>query len=51
MYLQIGNPLREYEIDLNSRTDFLWSHGLISDATYDQLTRVCNYSQIDHVTI
>ncbi|KAK3036174.1 hypothetical protein RJ639_029911 [Escallonia herrerae] len=24
----------------------MWSHGLISDATYDIFTSVCNYSQI-----
>ncbi|XP_047308567.1 serine carboxypeptidase-like 45 [Impatiens glandulifera] len=44
--IAIGNPLLEFDIDLNSRAEFFWSHGLISDSTYDQFTRVCNYSQI-----
>ncbi|KAK4412820.1 Serine carboxypeptidase-like 45 [Sesamum alatum] len=44
--IAIGNPLLEFDTDFNSRAEFLWSHGLISDATYDQFTSVCNYSQI-----
>ncbi|KAL2501953.1 Serine carboxypeptidase-like 45 [Forsythia ovata] len=43
--IAIGNPLLEFNTDFNSRAEFLWSHGLISDATYDQFTKVCNYSQ------
>ncbi|WVZ04602.1 hypothetical protein V8G54_017948 [Vigna mungo] len=42
----IGNPLMEFDTDLNSKAEFLWSHGLISDSTYDLFTRVCNYSTI-----
>lgn len=45
-WVQIGNPLLEFNTDFNSRAEFLWSHGLISDSTYDIFTRVCNYSQI-----
>ncbi|KAK6232013.1 hypothetical protein SCA6_002086 [Theobroma cacao] len=41
----IGNPLLEYNTDFNSRAEFYWSHGLISDTTYEALTSVCNYSQ------
>ncbi|KAL0359643.1 UNVERIFIED_CONTAM: Serine carboxypeptidase-like 45 [Sesamum angustifolium] len=44
--IAIGNPLLEFDTDFNSRAEFLWSHGLISDATYYQFTSVCNYSQI-----
>lgn len=44
--MQIGNPLMEFDTDLNSKGEFLWSHGLISDSTYDLFTRVCNYSTI-----
>ncbi|KAI3444304.1 hypothetical protein Pfo_000969 [Paulownia fortunei] len=44
--IAIGNPLLEFNTDFNSRAEFLWSHGLISDATYNQFTFVCNYSQI-----
>lgn len=44
--IAIGNPLLEFNTDFNSRAGFLWSHGLISDSTYDIFTRLCNYSQI-----
>ncbi|EPS74304.1 hypothetical protein M569_00447, partial [Genlisea aurea] len=44
--IAIGNPLLDFDADFNSRGEFLWSHGLISDATLDQLDSVCNYSQI-----
>ncbi|CAI9761189.1 unnamed protein product [Fraxinus pennsylvanica] len=44
--IAIGNPLLEFNTDFNSRAEFFWSHGLISDATYEQFTKVCNYSQI-----
>lgn len=45
-WLQLGNPLLEFDTDLNSRAEFLWSHGLISDSTYEIFTSVCNFSQI-----
>ena len=44
--MQIGNPLLEFNTDFNSRTEYLWSHGLISDATYELSQKICNYSQI-----
>ena len=44
--LQIGNPLLEFNTDLNARGEYLWSHGLVSDATYELFNHVCNYSQI-----
>ncbi|KAL2320637.1 hypothetical protein Fmac_029606 [Flemingia macrophylla] len=44
--IAIGNPLLEFNIDFNSRSEFFWSHGLISDSTYEVLTKVCNYSSI-----
>ncbi|XP_045824949.1 serine carboxypeptidase-like 45 [Trifolium pratense] len=44
--IAIGNPLLEFNTDFNSRAEFLWSHGLISDSTYETFTKVCNYSQI-----
>ncbi|KAF9664557.1 hypothetical protein SADUNF_Sadunf16G0031000 [Salix dunnii] len=43
---KIGNPLLEFNTDFNSRAEFLWSHGLISDCTYKIFTTVCNFSQI-----
>ncbi|KAM1014658.1 serine carboxypeptidase-like 45 isoform X1 [Malus sylvestris] len=42
----IGNPLFEFNTDINSRAEYWWSHGLISDATFENLTSVCNYSEI-----
>ncbi|CAL5201970.1 unnamed protein product [Lathyrus oleraceus] len=44
--IAIGNPLLEFNTDFNSRAEFIWSHGLISDSTYETFTKICNYSQI-----
>ncbi|KAG4915825.1 hypothetical protein JHK87_053382 [Glycine soja] len=44
--IAIGNPLLEFNTDFNSRSEYFWSHGLISDSTYEVLTRVCNFSSI-----
>ncbi|KAK7244579.1 hypothetical protein RIF29_39403 [Crotalaria pallida] len=41
----LGNPVLEYATDFNSRAEFFWSHGLISDSTYKMFTTVCNYSR------
>ncbi|KAL1290489.1 hypothetical protein AAHE18_20G134200 [Arachis hypogaea] len=30
----LGNPLVEYATDFNSRAEFFWSHGLISDSLF-----------------
>lgn len=35
----------EFATDLNSRAEFFWSHGLISDAAYKLFTTSCNYSR------
>jgi len=43
--LQLGNPVLEFATDFNSRAEFFWSHGLISDTTYKVFTSVCNYSR------
>jgi len=45
LLLQLGNPVLEYATDLNSRAEFFWSHGLISDSTYKLFTTGCNYSR------
>lgn len=42
--IAIGNPLLEFNTDFNSRSEFFWSHGLISDSTYESTTLACNYS-------
>ncbi|CAK7340281.1 unnamed protein product [Dovyalis caffra] len=36
----------EFSTDFNSEGDFYWSHGLISNPTYELLTTTCNTSQI-----
>ncbi|XP_028766238.1 serine carboxypeptidase-like 45 [Neltuma alba] len=43
--IALGNPVLEYATDFNSRAEFFWSHGLISDSTYRMFTSVCNYSR------
>ncbi|KAM7475788.1 hypothetical protein LguiB_023031 [Lonicera macranthoides] len=40
-----GNPVLEFATDLNSRAEYFWSHGLISDSTYKMFTSACNYSR------
>ncbi|KAK9987101.1 hypothetical protein SO802_032052 [Lithocarpus litseifolius] len=40
------NPLLELGIDFNSGDQYYWSHGVISDATYALLNRVCNSSEM-----
>lgn len=44
--IAIGNPLLEFNTDLNAQDHFYWSHGLISDSTYQLLTSVCNNSRL-----
>ncbi|XP_038898312.1 serine carboxypeptidase-like 45 [Benincasa hispida] len=43
--IAIGNPVLEFATDFNSRAEFLWSHGLISDSTFRMFTSMCNYSR------
>ncbi|XLR36600.1 hypothetical protein S83_064500 [Arachis hypogaea] len=43
--IALGNPVLEYATDFNSRAEFFWSHGLISDSTYKMFSNVCNYSR------
>ncbi|KAL6011747.1 Serine carboxypeptidase-like 45 [Asimina triloba] len=43
--IALGNPVLEFATDFNSRAEFFWSHGLISDSTYRIFTSSCNYSR------
>ncbi|PIM97509.1 Serine carboxypeptidases (lysosomal cathepsin A) [Handroanthus impetiginosus] len=43
--IALGNPVLEFATDFNSRAEFFWSHGLISDTTYKLFTYSCNYSR------
>ncbi|KAK4272445.1 hypothetical protein QN277_021005 [Acacia crassicarpa] len=44
--IAVRNPLLEFNTDRNSRAEFFWSHGLISDTTYNIFNTICNFSQI-----
>ncbi|KAG6505460.1 serine carboxypeptidase-like 45 [Zingiber officinale] len=43
--IALGNPVLDFATDFNSRAEFFWSHGLISDTTYKIFTSACNYSR------
>uniref|UniRef100_A0A0C9S7L5 Carboxypeptidase n=1 Tax=Wollemia nobilis TaxID=56998 RepID=A0A0C9S7L5_9CONI len=43
--IAIGNPLLDFYTDFNARAEYLWSHGLISDPTYKNLSTGCNYTR------
>ncbi|CAN6485555.1 unnamed protein product [Victoria cruziana] len=43
--IALGNPLLEFYTDFNSRAEFFWSHGLISDPTYRIFSQSCTYSR------
>ncbi|XP_043704712.1 serine carboxypeptidase-like 45 isoform X2 [Telopea speciosissima] len=43
--IALGNPVLEFATDFNSRAEFFWSHGLISDSTYRIFSSACNYSR------
>lgn len=43
--IALGNPVLEFATDFNSRAEYFWSHGLISDSTYRMFTTSCNYSR------
>lgn len=43
--IALGNPVLEFATDFNSRAEFFWSHGLISDTAFKLFTSSCNYSR------
>ncbi|KAJ8772451.1 hypothetical protein K2173_027628 [Erythroxylum novogranatense] len=43
--IALGNPVLEFATDFNSRAEYFWSHGLISDSTFRLFTSACNYSR------
>ncbi|KAF6155591.1 hypothetical protein GIB67_007849 [Kingdonia uniflora] len=43
--IALGNPVLDFATDFNSRAEYFWSHGLISDSTYKVFTTACNYSR------
>ncbi|XP_050245217.1 serine carboxypeptidase-like 46 isoform X2 [Quercus robur] len=42
--IAVGNALLDFTIDFDSRDEYYWSHGLISDDNYQFLTKSCNGS-------
>ncbi|KAG6551787.1 hypothetical protein Mapa_006604 [Marchantia paleacea] len=43
--IMVGAPLIDYVIDtVYSPTVYLWSHGLVSEATYNTIMKNCNFS-------
>ena len=36
----------DFNTDLNARAEFYWSHGLVSDPTYNLMKTGCNYSSL-----
>ncbi|XP_038904507.1 serine carboxypeptidase-like 45 [Benincasa hispida] len=49
--IAIGNPLLEFNTDFNSRGKYLWSHGVLSESTFELLNSVCSISQITREAI
>ncbi|POO00496.1 Serine carboxypeptidase-like [Trema orientale] len=41
----IGNPALEFSTDTNSEMTYYWSHGLISESTYNLFDTVCDYAE------
>ncbi|KAE9454836.1 hypothetical protein C3L33_13303, partial [Rhododendron williamsianum] len=39
----LGNPVLEFATDFNSRAEYFWSHGLISDPAYKLFTSTSSY--------
>ena len=44
--LQIGNPLLDFDTDMNAVDEYYWSHGIITDRAYKIKTSLCNSSRV-----
>ncbi|XP_030518702.1 serine carboxypeptidase-like 45 [Rhodamnia argentea] len=44
--IAIGNPLLDYEVDMNMPTTYYWSHGIISDRSELLFQKVCNLTRL-----
>eukprot|EP01018_Ginkgo_biloba_P005851 Gb_09231 [translate_table: standard] len=42
--IMVGNGIMNDETDNRGRNDYVWTHALISDETYDGLQKYCDYS-------
>ncbi|CAM0951732.1 unnamed protein product [Alopecurus aequalis] len=43
----VGNPLLDYNMNGKGTADYLWSHGVISDEMYANITKHCKFDQSD----
>ncbi|KAF8029920.1 hypothetical protein BT93_E2359 [Corymbia citriodora subsp. variegata] len=46
--IAIGNPLLDYDVNMNTQTTFYWSHGIISDQSELLFQNVCNRTRLMH---
>ncbi|CAD6218823.1 unnamed protein product [Miscanthus lutarioriparius] len=45
----VGNPLLDRNMNFKGEVDYYWSHGLMSDEVFDNITRHCNFDNSDGV--
>lgn len=45
---QVGNPLLDWNMNFKGRTDYFWSHGLMSDEVFTNITRHCEFDDSDN---
>ncbi|CAJ1915739.1 unnamed protein product [Sphenostylis stenocarpa] len=43
---EIGNPLLDFDTDMNAVDEYYWSHGIITDHAYKIMTSLCNSSRL-----
>ncbi|RZB47683.1 Serine carboxypeptidase-like 45, partial [Glycine soja] len=44
--ITIGNPLLDFDTDMNAVDEYYWSHGIITDYAYKIMTSLCNSSRV-----
>jgi serine carboxypeptidase-like clade 2 len=47
--IKVGNPLLDWNMNFKGAVDYYWSHGLMSDEVFDNITRHCNFDNSDGV--
>ncbi|TVU09868.1 hypothetical protein EJB05_43365, partial [Eragrostis curvula] len=43
----VGNPVIDWNTNTKGQRDYLWSHGVISDEIFDNITKNCNFDNTD----
>jgi serine carboxypeptidase-like clade 2 len=41
--LKVGNPYLDDNLNIKGRVDFFWTHGVMSDEVYANVTKYCNF--------